>query len=172
MTKILAVVLACCLVAVSSLAGETKVTVSNVHICCKACVDGIEKALKDMKGSKHVIDKDGGTVAILAEDAASAQAAVDALAGAGYHGKSDNKDIAIKDNSGAADGKVKTLEISNIHNCCGKCTSAIDKAIKAVPGVKNTTAKAKLTSFNVTGDFEAKAVVKALNDAGFHATVK
>jgi copper chaperone CopZ len=175
MRKHVAVLFAVVLFAASSLsvsAAETKVLVSNVHICCKACVDGINKALTGVKGVKSTVDKDNGTVALVADDTASAQAAVDALEGAGYYGKTDSKDVVMKDTSGAPAGKVAKLEVSNIHNCCGKCTTAIDKAIKAVPGVKDTTAKAKVTEFTVTGDFEAKAVVKALNDAGFQATVK
>src|SRR6185295_2991863 len=109
---------------------------------------------------------------ITAKDAASAQKAVDALAAAGYHGKTDNAEIVMKDNSGAPEGKVTRLEITGIHNCCDACTEDIEKAVKGVAGVKSDTAKAKVTTFAVEGDFDAKAVVKALNDAGFHATVK
>ena len=156
----------------TTFAGETKVLVSNVHICCKNCVDGITKALADVKGVKADVSKEKGTVALTAESTESAQAAVDALAGAGYHGTTDSKDVMMKDNSGAPAGKVAKLEVSGIHNCCGKCNTAIEKAVKAVAGVKETTAKAKVTTFEVTGDFDAKAVVKALNDAGFHAMVK
>jgi copper chaperone CopZ len=159
------------LFAATAFGAETKVLVSDVHICCKSCVTGIETALKDVKGVKFAVDKDKDTVAITADEAANAQAAVDALGGAGYYGKLDSKDVAFK--AGAApDGKVAKVEVSGIHNCCGKCTTAINKAIKAVAGVKETTAKPKLTTFEVTGDFEAKAVVKALNDAGFQAQVK
>ncbi len=153
-------------------AGETTVVVSHVHLCCKSCVDGVTQALKDVADVKFVIEKDTEKVTLTAKDNASAQAAVDAMAGAGYQGSTDSKDVVMKDNSGAPEGKVKKLEVSNIHNCCGKCTTAIEKAIKSVPGVASTTAKPKITSFSVEGDFDAKAVVKALNDAGFHATVK
>jgi mercuric ion binding protein len=151
---------------------ETKVVVSSMHICCKSCVDGITKALTAVPDVKFSVDKDSESVALMAKDTAAAQAAVDALAGAGYHGKTDSKEVMMKESTGVPDGKVTKLEVSDIHNCCGKCTSAIDKAVKAVPGVKSTNAKAKITTFTVEGDFEAKAVVKALSDAGFHATFK
>ncbi|HLX60239.1 MAG TPA: cation transporter [Planctomycetota bacterium] len=156
----------------SAFSAETKVVVSDMHICCKSCVAAIDKTLKDVKGVKYTVDQSKDSVTLMADDTASAQAAVDALAGAGFQGKSDNKDVAMKDNSGAPDGKVAKLEVSNIHNCCGKCTEAIDKAVKGVTGVKESTVKPKVNSFTVTGDFEAKALVKALNDAGFHVTVK
>ena len=45
-------------------------------------------------------------------------------------------------------------------------------AIKAVPGVKADTAKSKVGTAEVTGDFDAAALVEALNKAGFHVKVK
>ena len=41
-----------------------------------------------------------------------------------------------------------------------------------VEGVKEDTAKAKQDTFEVTGDFDAEALVKALNAAGYHVKVK
>jgi mercuric ion binding protein len=38
--------------------------------------------------------------------------------------------------------------------------------------VTGDTTQPKTAAFEVTGDFEAAAVVKALNDAGFHVQVK
>lgn len=173
MVKFFAVLFATCLLAVtfSASAAETKVMLSDVHICCKSCVSDIETHLKEVKGITYTVNKEGGTVALVAQDTASAQAGVDALATAGYHGKSDSKEVMMKD-SAAPEGKVAKAEVSNIHNCCGKCTTAIEKAVKAVPGVKELTLKPKATTFEVTGDFDAKALAKALNDAGFQATVK
>ena len=153
-------------------AAETKVVVSSMHICCKSCVEGINAALKPVADVTFQVDKGTESVSLTGKDSAAAQAAVDALAAAGFHGKTDSKEVVMKEASGVPDGKVAKLEVSNIHNCCGKCTTAIEKAINTVPGVKSTTAKAKITTFTIEGDFEAKAVVKALSDAGFHATVK
>src|SRR5204863_1771721 len=116
---------------------------------CKGCVAGINKALKDVEGVQATVEKENALVKLTAKDAASAQKAVDALAAAGYHGKTDNKEIAMKDNSGAPDGKVTKLELTGIHNCCDACTEDIDKAVKAVAGVKSDSAKEKVTTFNV-----------------------
>ena len=55
---------------------------------------------------------------------------------------------------------------------CGACTNAIKSTVTKVEGVKGTTIGAKTTTFEVTGDFDAEAVVKALNAAGFHVKVK
>jgi mercuric ion binding protein len=78
----------------------------------------------------------------------------------------------VKDDSGVTKGKVKTLSLEGVHNCCGSCNTAINEALGKVAGVTGNTAKVRSTTFDVTGDFEAEAVVKALNDAGYHVKVK
>jgi periplasmic mercuric ion binding protein len=150
---------------------ETKVVLKGVHLCCPACVKAVAGILKEA-GSKGMCDKDAGTVTITAADDQAAQKAVDALAAGGFHGTSDNKDITVKDDSGVTKGKVKTLSLEGVHNCCGACCKAIKATVKKVDGVKADTAKPKATSFEVTGDFDAAELVKALNDAGFHVKVK
>ena len=69
-------------------------------------------------------------------------------------------------------GKVKSLSLSNSHNCCKACGNAIKKAVGGVAGVSGDTVQPKKADFEVTGDFDAAAVVKSLNDAGFQVTVK
>jgi hypothetical protein len=68
-------------------------------------------------------------------------------------------------------GKVKNLKLSGIHNCCQPCCEAIQEAINSVDGVTGDTAAPHETSFEVTGDFSAVALVEALHAAGFHAEV-
>ena len=46
------------------------------------------------------------------------------------------------------------------------------EAIATVDGVAGDTATPRATTFQVTGDFHAAALVKALNAAGFSAQVK
>src|SRR5262249_28653270 len=107
-----------------------------------------------------------------AKDDATVQKALDALAAAGFHGTTNNKDLKIKDDSGATKGKVKTLTLVGVHNCCGQCNKAIVGAVTKVPGVTGNTAKAKNDTFDVTGDFDAAELIKALNAAGYHVKVK
>lgn len=147
---------------------EVKVQLSDVHICCGACVKGIQKAV-DGLGATVDIDRDGGSVKITAANEAAAQKVVDAITAAGYHGASDNDKVKVKDESGAAGGAVKRLKVGGVHNCCGGCANAIRDAIKGVPGVKGDDLKSKATEFVVEGDFNAAEVIKALYAAGFHA---
>ncbi len=69
-------------------------------------------------------------------------------------------------------GKVKSLKLSGIHNCCQPCCEAIKEAIATVDGVSGDTATPRRTSFEVRGDFSAAALIEALHAAGFHAEVE
>jgi periplasmic mercuric ion binding protein len=68
--------------------------------------------------------------------------------------------------------KVKSLKLSGIHNCCQPCCEAIKEAIESVDGVTGDTATPHQTSFEVSGDFSAAALIEALHAAGFHAEVE
>jgi periplasmic mercuric ion binding protein len=151
---------------------EVTVKLSDMHICCGGCTNAIVKATKDVAGAKVVVDQDSEAVTITAESKEAAQKAVDAIIGAGYHAKTDSKEVTITDDSGAKAGNVKRLTVTGAHNCCGACTVAIKGALKGVSGVQADTCKAKQTEFVVEGDFDGQAVVKALNDVGFHVKVK
>ncbi len=144
----------------------------GVHLCCQACVGAVGKIVGKVEGVKAECDRGKKTVTLTAADAKTAQKAVDALAEGGFQGQISSKDVAVKDDSGVPSGKVKTLTVTGVHNCCGSCTRAIKEAVKKVDGVTADTAKAKETTFEVTGDFDAAALVKALNAAGFHVKVK
>ncbi|HET6247082.1 MAG TPA: hypothetical protein VFE47_05225 [Tepidisphaeraceae bacterium] len=155
-------------VAASWAAAETTVTLEKTHLCCNSCVKAVTAAVTAVPGATAKCDTKTGTITIKAADEASAQKAVDALSEAGFYGKATG--ATIKDDSGAPAGNVKTLTVTT-HNCCGKCTKAIDKAIASVPGAKGQ-AKAKEDTFTVTGDFDAAKLVAALNDAGFCVKTK
>src|SRR5262249_22597838 len=107
-----------------------------------------------------------------AADDASAQKAIEALAAAGFHGSLDTKAVHFPHDSGVTKGKVTSLTLTGVHNCCRSCTTGIKDALKGVQGVPGDTAKPKSHNFEVTGDFEASDLVGALHKAGFHVKVK
>jgi copper chaperone CopZ len=148
---------------------EVKVEVKKTHVCCPQCVKAVAKVLEDagVKGEAVQATK---TVAFTAPDEAAAQKAIDGLAAAGFHGEIDSKTLKMKD-SGAPDGKVSSLTLKGIHNCCGQCNTAIKATVKKVEGVESDDAAAKSDALTVKGNFDAKALVKALNEAGFHVSV-
>ena len=150
---------------------QVKVELTGVHLCCQGCVNAADTALMSVAGVKSRCDMENGTVTLTAGDDAAAQEALDALAAAGFYGRTDNQKLAMRAVSDVPQVKVKSLKVSGIHNCCGLCCEAIKEAIATVDGVIRDTAEPRATTFEVIGDFDAAALVKALNAGGFSAQV-
>jgi copper chaperone CopZ len=159
------------LLAVPALRAETKVTISGTHLCCGQCLKAVEATLKDVKGVTHKSSQQAKTIELTAENDEAAKKAVDALAGAGFYGKTDSDKVKYADVQAGATA-VERLEVEGVHNCCGACTTAIKKALGTVEGVKADTVKAKQEAFVVEGNFKPADVVKALLDAGFYVKIK
>jgi copper chaperone CopZ len=145
---------------------ETAVTLKSVHLCCKSCVTGAEKAVAKVNGATATVDADAETVVIKAADAATAQKAVDSLVDAGYFGESEDATVKVKDNSGAKEGNVPMLAVNDVHLCCKKCVTAADKAVSSVKGVTGNTAVKGAKTFEVKGDFSPKEIFAALQKEG------
>jgi hypothetical protein len=155
--------------AIAAQAEDVTAKISNVHLCCKKCVTLAEKSVDGVTGAKATVDKDAGTVSIAAPDKATAQKAADALVADGFFGTS--SDVTLNADTGAKDEKVKSLEIKGLHLCCDKCVKAVDKTVMAVPGVTGQTAKKGAETFTVTGDFNAKDLMAALQKEGLTGKV-
>jgi copper chaperone CopZ len=149
----------------------SKVTLTDMHICCKSCQTAIEKAVANVPEAKCKVDTGSESTVITANNNQSLQKAVDEILKAGFAGKADNKDIKIAPIK-VSDEKVAKLEIEHVHNCCSKCTDTLKDVLKDVKGVKSSTLANKKTSFVVEGDFAPSDVVKALVKAGFYPELK
>jgi copper chaperone CopZ len=145
---------------------ESTVKLTGVHLCCKSCVKGVDKAVSTVSGVTAVSDGDASTVTLTAPDAATAQKAVDALTAAGYFGKSEDAAIKVSEDTGAKDAKVSALTVSDVHLCCPKCVKAVNAALATVPGVTSNTAEKNAKSFEIKGDFKPTDVFAALQKAG------
>jgi len=154
-------------VAAATGAAET-VKLTGVHLCCKSCVKGVEKALSKSKGVTSEIDAKAGSVTLNGAEA-DLKKALAAISRGGFSGQSEGK---LKVPTAKAEtGKVKAATFVGVHLCCGKCVKGVQKALSTVEGVTGDTVKNKATSFDVTGDFEPQAVLDALAQAGFGARV-
>jgi copper chaperone CopZ len=131
-----------------SASAEKSAKITGVHLCCKSCVTGVEKALDKVPGAKADIDSGNGTIVLSGPDTATVQKAADALVDAGYFGKSEDASIKMNSSTGARNHEVKSLKVENVHLCCGKCVKAAQKAI------------------HVKGDFNDQAVFTALQNEG------
>ena len=156
---------------VTAARAETKVTVSETHLCCGQCLKGVEAALKDVKGVTHKSSQESKTIELVAENNEAAQKAIDALGAAGFYGKVDNQAVKYK-TAAAPSGTAEKAEVSGLHNCCGQCTTAIKKAVTSVSGVTGTSVKNKETTFTVEGKFSPSDLQAALLKAGFNCQVK
>lgn len=149
-----------------------KVELTGVHLCCQGCVDAADAALMSVPRVNSRCDMENGTVALTADDDVAAQKALDALAAAGFYGRTGDQKLAMKAVNDVPRGKVNSVKVAGIHNCCGLCCAAIKQAIATVDGVTGDTAEPQATTFDVIGDFDAAALVQALHAAGFSARVE
>ena len=151
------------LVASTALA-EEKVTLTGVHNCCKKCTEGLNKAVSNAPGVTATITK--STIVLAGGTTEDIQKAVDSIVAAGYTGASDNAKVKVNAGTGK-DGMVSELTVSGVHMCCAKCVTAAEKAIKSVEGVKSDNVAKGVDTFKVEGNFNAKALMEALDKAGF-----
>ena len=145
---------------------ETTVKLTGVHLCCKSCVKGADKAVTSVSGATSAADADAGTVTVTASDDATAQKAVDALVAAGYFGKSENPAIKVSAETGAKDAKASSLTMNDVHLCCPKCVKAVNAALGEVKGVASNNAEKGAKTFEIKGDFNPKDVAASLQKAG------
>ena len=66
---------------------SSSVTIAGVHLCCGACVTGVKKGLKDVKGIEGdlAVDREAKTVTVAGKDLDVSEV-FEALYKAGYHG--------------------------------------------------------------------------------------
>jgi periplasmic mercuric ion binding protein len=147
-------------------AADSTAKITDVHLCCKSCVSGVEKAVSKVPDAKAEVDQDAGTVTLSGPDTATVQKAADALVAAGYFGKVSDGNAKLAHETGAKGEKVKSAKVEGVHLCCEKCVKAVDKATASVPGVKAHTATKGAKSFDVTGDFNDKDLMTALQREG------
>ena len=166
MKNILASVLIASALSLPAWAAETTVKISGVHLCCKSCVTGVEKAVGEVPGVTVAVDKEARTVSLTGADTAAVQKGANALVAAGYFGKSSDASIKLAAHTGAKGKQMQTLKVQGVHLCCPKCVTAVTDALSPVAGVKGNTATKGAKSFEVTGDFNDKEVFTALHKAG------
>lgn len=165
----LCVGLAIALVGSAVWAAEVKIT--NVHVCCGACVKAVNATLKDVAGVSNSKAADDGTVSFDAADEKAAAAGIAALAKAGFHGNAKSGDKALEFPAVVIEkgAKADAVTIAGLHLCCGQCYKATDAALKDLGTV---TSDKQAKTVTVTGKgIDVAAVIAALNKAGFHGTV-
>jgi periplasmic mercuric ion binding protein len=157
---------------VATRAADVTVKISDVHLCCGSCVKIAQKVVGTVDGAKADVSEDDGTITITGPDKATVQKVADALVAAGFFGTSSDPSVKIDADTGAKGQKVQTMTITGLHLCCGKCVNAVHKTLLSVPGVTGDTAAKNVKTFTVTGDFNDKDVMDALQKAGLTGKVE
>jgi periplasmic mercuric ion binding protein len=150
----------------ASAAQAADVKVTGLHACCGNCANTI-KPILEKEGATNVMVKTG-PMAELSFTAAEPVKALTALRNAGFYTRAEG--VRVPGQEGVRDLKAKELKISDVHNCCGACTAALNKALAPVG---KATVAAKQTAITVTSDseIEGRALIQALHQAGFHAKI-
>jgi len=149
-----------------ALAADSTAKISDVHLCCKGCVNGVEKAVSKVPDVKADVDQDAGTVTLTGPNAEAVQKAADAMIAAGYFGKPADNSVKMSADTGAKGEHATKATVEGVHLCCGKCVKAVDKAVNATMGAKAHTATKGAKTFEVTGDFNDKDLAAALQKEG------
>lgn len=152
---------------------ESKIEVKQLHMCCSGCAEEVENILKKVDGLTDIqVTRKNRTATFSASSSAAAQKALDALSEDGFFGQTNDKSIAFKPDSGVKQGKVTSLTVTGFHNTCPGCVKSFRVALKKVDGVTGDDCKPSVTTCTVKGNFDAAALVDALNKEGFHVKVK
>jgi copper chaperone CopZ len=172
MKNLIFTVVAALALTLTARASEVTAKISGVHLCCPSCVKGVNKAVDGIQGVTATASEEQGIVTLTGPDAATVQKAADALVAAGYYGKSSDPAIKLHSHTGAKGKNVKSLEVEDVHLCCGKCVKAVNTALGEVKGVTGNTATKGAKSFTVSGDFDDKEVFTALQKNGLTGKAK
>jgi Au+-exporting ATPase len=127
----------------------------NLHIegmTCASCVGRVEAALKKVQGVKEaVVNLATEQADISLEQPIQRQVLVQAIEQVGYD---------------VADEKIE-LAIEGM--TCASCVSRVEKALKAVTGVKDANVNLATERATVTGHVNVDVLIKAIDQAGYDA---
>jgi copper chaperone CopZ len=151
-------------------AAADSVEVKGPHICCKQCVNVVEKILSKIDGvSDAKADAKTKTVTFTAKDAAATKAGIKALIDGGFSGtaKADGKDVEIKLSPTKNLGTADKVVVKDVHVCCGACQSAIKNLFKDAKVSFENKGPQRTVIVEGTG-LDRGAVLEALRKTGFN----
>lgn len=166
-----------CLMGMNSAALQAAdVSVKGVHVCCGSCVTAIDDTLGAVKGvSSPAADQNTKTVSFKAEDEKAAQAGLEALAKAGFHGTAtiDKKEAKFPAAEIKKGTKSNIVTVTGVHLCCGACVTGVQKALKEVKGVAKMDIDRQDKTVTATGtDIDVAEFMDALYKGGYHGELK
>jgi copper chaperone CopZ len=151
-----------------------KVEVKGPHICCKQCINVVNKILGKVDGVSEVHpDNKTRSVTFTAKDESAAKAGLQALIAGGFFGKATlaGKEFAVAVATPAPGAKAEVVTVKDVHVCCGACQNAINKLFT---GAKvSYEGKGPQKSVRIAGpDLDTGVVIEALRKAGFNGSAE
>jgi len=128
---------------------------------CSSCVVHVEKAIRSVEGvveaSVDLIEKSAHVVG------GAPQAVIDAIVDQGYP-------AALREMPGAGGGDSDLYEVAIGDMTCSSCVTAVEKAIRSVPGVQEALVNLVEKRAQVRGG-DPQTVIDAVIDQGYGATL-
>jgi hypothetical protein len=156
----------------STAPATTTIKLTEVHMCCNTCVNGVKTATASITGLTATGEQASRSITLTAPNKETLQKGVDALTKVGYFGKVSDAAYKVDAETNAKDGKVQTVTVEGVHLCCGQCVTAVKAVVAKTPGVTGDNVTSRATSITLTGDFEPKTFFTELQKIGLTGKVK
>ena len=155
-------------------AGEA--TLSDVHLCCGACVRALDKALGEVDGVKEVkVDQKKGQASFETDGRKALDEALKAVTLAGFFGQAqyDGRDIDLPSEPAEKDATADRATFEGVHLCCKGCAKAVTEAVKEHENVIAVDCDTKKGTVLFVGtEMQLSKLLDALHKAGFHGRLK
>lgn len=159
--------------AISSRAADlAPVQLESLHLCCGKCSDALTEALASVEGINDIdIDRKKGTARFVSPNTDKTEAALAAMAAAGFFGtaRQADKEVDIPAEEIDADLKADRIVFTGVHLCCGGCARGVAKGFADQKDVVAVDCDTDAGTVTLTGkDLPVAEMRDTLNKAGFH----
>jgi len=149
-------------------AGTVKCKVDGLHLCCATCDNSVKGILAKVEGISAVkVDrKAADKVTFEAKSDSEAKAALDALVKGGFCCKVMAGSNELKPALTKLDVKADSLTFTDVHICCGACTTAVKGLFK--DATVTVAGKGQQKAVTIAGkNLDAQKVLETLQKGGF-----
>ncbi|MGD9644200.1 MAG: heavy-metal-associated domain-containing protein [Pirellulales bacterium] len=153
-----------------------QVEIAGLHLCCGGCVAELEQALEEVEGVSDLsIDRKSRTARFRVPDAATRNAALEAVTAAGFYGTAMHHEEPVPMIAATISEPTKAdrIVLTGVHLCCAGCTKAVVKALEDVESVVAVDCDLKSRTVTLTGkDLDVAVIYEQLHQAGFHGRME
>lgn len=163
------------LAASSATAEEIKIELTGLHLCCGGCSAALAEALADVSGLlDKSIEQEAGSAAFFVADTAAADAALAAVAKAGFGAavKRQGQTAAFPAEKIDPELRQDVLRFQGVHLCCKGCVRGVLKAFEGAAEVVSVDCDLKARTVTLSGkNISVAGAQKRLIAAGYYGTL-